>query len=1235
MGSLGCNNDAQNQPIKTNPNVDFSHTQVKALNSQFKLPPLPGERVEEYDNNKLQFDNTVPMEDSCKTQVLNFDDEPLIFNFGDEPQGFNFGDETQALNFDDEHQALNFGDETQLLDFGGETQVLDYIDGVENLGTQLLDVFDDLVADDSNNEGSDRTEVLDDISDDDSARRGSDQRLEKEKACPASASEEGPQVSTPLVTQSTLPRTGPVPRFTSIRVASLRASGLAARSLALKEPNCNCSSAQTNGLFSDQNDTRNNLLDPKVMDEIDKVHDSERDNQKGKGLRDGNKCRLGSLTVKKLDTKDSLFENERLPCNSENDGGESQLLLPVCDVELAGLSYIDSQELEELSQTNALKFVDMYIEKSNLLNSDCEMEGEKSTCGKSKLVSIAKGQQSLAKKVKNKITVGEVGIFDWDDKKEDEGGGDIFCRRKEEFFGSGSHVLQSLTEPQNPKKIQLDVCKDKEKQLDVRDKITVRSDSRVMLHKMKEDKKKTQEGEMKFKKNLAVEFDEQFVTDSSREQVEDIVSKTDVPEMLNVGPDTQMAAEAMEALFFGDLIANHTATDLQSNSNGPAEGFLEGKSMNKVLSSRKSVRVSDVGVTTRLSKKIKRHDNILCEDTPFSSAKLPENRKRAKSTAKKHISTSGSKNMDMVPSKIIGQRKSEVGSKSSHCKELNRSLEKTVTGSGHSIKQLNLPEEISTYAPIAYRTRHSKLVNKSKMPEHVPGDCREDINHVEVGAVEGNRVGRADVEASEILHAKRKSSKLGINQSGDLKKAKPNQPDQLYSDLTVMNNGIDTLTNPKGRRSQRSSSGNVNGFNNFDAQSKLSIQPEGIRPFISGRKISRSTAGNDSVSLTTKRKTRSSVRACAVVSSEDWSLEGTLSVKSSSKLGPQEAARDCNSADMKGRISTDEMAVQELQHHDRGVTYSLTLAKSAEMNDKIDRSPLEKCKASDSACPSPAQCMTPVNAASPVCMGDEYRKQSCKKNLSRSFLIREISSLIPKEQEPVSPLKDLRKRRDMSSIRVLFSHHLDENIIKQQKKVLARLGASEAISIMDATHFITDKFVRTRNMLEAMASGKPVVTHLWLESIGQVKVHIDEEAYLLQDTKKEKEFGFSMPVSLACARKLPLLQGRRVLITPNVKPSKETISGLVKAVHGQAVERIGRSALKDGKIPDDLLILSCEEDYRIWAAVYSSELLLNGIVIQKLEYERHSLFTDHVKRTRSTIWLKKDDLMFHPVTKLK
>lgn len=91
-------------------------------------------------------------------------------------------------------------------------------------------------------------------------------------------------------------------------------------------------------------------------------------------------------------------------------------------------------------------------------------------------------------------------------------------------------------------------------------------------------------------------------------------------------------------------------------------------------------------------------------------------------------------------------------------------------------------------------------------------------------------------------------------------------------------------------------------------------------------------------------------------------------------------------------------------------------------------------------------------------------------------------------------------------------------------QILARLGVSLASSIIEATHFIADQFVRTRNMLEAIASGKPVVTHLWIESCGQANCFIDEKNYILRDAKKEKEFGFSMPTSLSCASQNPLLQ---------------------------------------------------------------------------------------------------------------
>lgn len=90
-------------------------------------------------------------------------------------------------------------------------------------------------------------------------------------------------------------------------------------------------------------------------------------------------------------------------------------------------------------------------------------------------------------------------------------------------------------------------------------------------------------------------------------------------------------------------------------------------------------------------------------------------------------------------------------------------------------------------------------------------------------------------------------------------------------------------------------------------------------------------------------------------------------------------------------------------------------------------------------------------------------------------------------------------------------------------QILARLGFISTSNCSDATHFVTDSFVRTRNMLEAIACGTPIVTHLWLESCGRASCFVDEKNYILRDAKKEKELGFNMPASLAHARKYPLL----------------------------------------------------------------------------------------------------------------
>ncbi|XP_073063387.1 uncharacterized protein [Primulina eburnea] len=251
------------------------------------------------------------------------------------------------------------------------------------------------------------------------------------------------------------------------------------------------------------------------------------------------------------------------------------------------------------------------------------------------------------------------------------------------------------------------------------------------------------------------------------------------------------------------------------------------------------------------------------------------------------------------------------------------------------------------------------------------------------------------------------------------------------------------------------------------------------------------------------------------------------------------------------------------------------------------------------------------------CIGNSDKiKQPCDL-LASSPLTKELARLGYTDSLPDFLPKDLRRRRVKDNFCILFSQNLDTKVLKQQQKIAARIGISIATCCAEATHFVTNNFVRTRNMLEAIARGKPVVTHSWLENCEQAGYVVDEMRYILRDDRKEKEIGFSMPVSLNRARRQPLLKGCRVFVTPNVKPNADMIICLIEAVHGEAIKDTENTLTRDKSIPDDLLFISSEEDHTMCvpflkkgASIYNSELLLNGIVTQKLEYDRHQLFKE-------------------------
>ncbi|PON80285.1 BRCT domain containing protein [Parasponia andersonii] len=1175
MGSLG-DDDGANNSTKRNSVVDDPDSETQYFNSQAPTPAFSGGEVEFGDVGE-SVQGTMPVD-----EVITVED----------------AFETQFLDLADETQVMDFGVETQVVNLCGETQVLDDVNCIEHMETQLLDVFEDDNVGESDGEGTDCTEVLgdkDDISDDELGGENGSQSEDKAKGQCFSVlkySEEEPleqpktsskeqnhselrvHTVTPVPQASVEPKPGSQSmRLTSVRAASLRASGLAARNMSSKGTQSLSSSIPTSNMSSEKFDVNDNAVSTmKSGKDGDQDPDLGRFCEVINGSRSESMCRVGNLAVRKLFTETLDRENEDLPYDTSRADGVDSVQMHACDV--AGLSYVQSQEPGELSQLNALNFVDRFLEE-NAEEFDKEIDCGKSTGGKSELVSTVIGPQMLAKKANRKSIIGELGIYDWDDNREDEGGGDILCRRKEDFFGGGSLGRR----PSRSGFSRMEEQKDCRKQLNGNNKRmdVFNSDSKLLSHNFKAEGNLVFDAEGTLKRNLIKELDKQSDVDFGK-QMENDASKTDVPEMYDVGFDTQMAAEAMEALFYGEDTAKFDVNDAcqgakkRSNScKGPKQPL-----------SRKLSCVNDIGFASKQSKKTKRVNVSL-----VSSEKQSKNvRKQSKADPaikkskeakenEEYLNTNESKNSRKMSSQNIKKRK--AGCLNKGISELDSDNCTGNTSGSFSANKQHMQEKVSGLGPIACRTRRSMAAsNRFKNAENESIICREEMNNL-----------------TEVVLNEKRNKSIGIQALKVLTSRDAQSSKFEFANMAAPTNSnkLGALSCPRGRRSSRILSCQVCNSDKIDDPSVPSVQPE------VGQTITRHSRSC--------RQTRSSKDGHPITASVEQDLDRKLLQQG-----------------LDGILSGNAESGQ------RGAT--------------LTESPREKSKPSDLSCTTPVNRKIPINNVSPICMGNEYVDETCKRSLSRPSLLREICSLSATGPQATSVSKDLRKRREMADIRILYSHHLDDDIIKLQKKVLARLGASVASSITDATHFIADQFVRTRNMLEAIASGKPVVIPLWLDSCGQAKCFLDEKKYILRDAKKEKEFGFSMPASLACASQHPLLQGLRVLITPNTKPGIEIISSLVKAVQGQAVERIGRSALKDGVFPDDLLVLSCEEDYAICvpflekgAAIYSSELLLNGIVTQKLEYERYKLFTDHIKKTRSTLWLRKDGSKFLPVAKRK
>ncbi|KAH7835960.1 hypothetical protein Vadar_031451 [Vaccinium darrowii] len=843
------------------------------------------------------------------------------------------------------------------------------------------------------------------------------------------------------------------------------------------------------------------------------------------------------------------------PCTEAHDMRANSTLL-TSEHETAKLRYNQCEEPGESSQDNALGFVDQYLSFSKVNLSE-EVAQKKTGGQKSPPVSCAKGPQILARRANLGTTYGMSGTFEWDANEIHDREGDLLKERK-----------KSISYGEGPKTTSVTRCLG-DRNLDVQSQMIPRNQSKenfqgemidadcinssLIVLNSQEVGDALQACGMKF----VEEMDDQLNAEASEQQLEACGPGRDVPDTFDVGFDTQMAAEAMEALFYAPPPNSNVHSSPQDQEN-----MVEDSSKGSTGKCSFSKVCSNSGVTAR---------KLMPKNKPSKklSGKLLRPFRKNKRSRK-----------DLDP-ELSEANKEETVMERDNKKVDNRLVSPTFVES-YSLGEGPLQGKRGMFSPLANRNRSWSSVHPLEELKDPTKSSEQRMGAVMEAGVRKKRRKNGQVNSAfQVLSIQGKRPNISLRTSEEAKDFKVSQPGSHLK--------FTAWSYPRGKRTHRNVPCHSKGVSDICPPSALVKEEKG---------------GEDSMDIHKKSQVNSET-TCYSTESHKNSQRNSETNCFSFYVRRKRRSSACAHQLQASTAKQCEEKSGELDHE--------VFSSSADAaNESIELNILSNGNAelSLSKCPSPVNFTEGINLVPAIRDANEKGNQFLNRKLSRLPLTKELISLRFSGSLPNFTSKALRQRRDMANVRVLFSHNLDEDTIKQQKKILVRLGSSVASCCADATHFIADRFVRTRNMLESIALGKPVVTQLWLDSCGQASCFIDEKNYILRDAKKEKEIGFSMPVSLAHSRQHPLLKGRRVIVTPNIRPSNEIIVSLVKAVHGQVVDRM-EAAMTYEMIPVDVLILSCDQDYElcapflnIGAAVYSSELLLNGIIIQKLEFER-------------------------------
>lgn len=596
--------------------------------------------------------------------------------------------------------------------------------------------------------------------------------------------------------------------------------------------------------------------------------------------------------------------------------------------------------------------MDRFLSSSNV-DFFQEIEYGKATREKSPHVPSARGPLSLAKKIKARTQKEEKEPFKLVDSDQNDKGTGMFCKNIEASSNFGSYRRTYMR-------------KGWKKGGHLQNQGNFSRGNRC------EEKLVQGPGMVTENNNSIKELD--VWSSATRENDNAYSSVEHTEDLPDIGLDTQIAAEAMEALAFVAPPGSHfdDAHQPENALDGSLSGSAENESRLKSSSCRRNP-----GLQSIITKSKKRNVSSCSLSTVTSS-----------STCKQTD--------NQEPTPVSGKMKRISESKTTTEGQLENSTSSPICCEHVSLEQVCSQGEYICFQPAAKDTKSRNHESRQPMVKDQPSHHTErNISVKEEESIRHKRKEIGLVDDPLKSDARTKCLELYTNSCGVTRKKRLNHKVQVSPQLSASTSLLrtDSWVYPKRPRGKRK---RANVQINLDAPTILCIEGKEsrVRP-------TRSLEGQDDVDKSCFPHTRPLCKTS--------SIDNIRCLLQGNSVQPGSAG--------------DAMNFENL--HDM---HPLLLAH---VEISSNKSVTQSCSEIP-ATVTPCEGLKISNANH---IYNEHHKKPCDKNLPKSSLLKELIRLGVYEATQDLIWKDLRQRRDMTYVRVLFSKHLDDSVIKQQKKV--------------------------------------------------------------------------------------------------------------------------------------------------------------------------------------------------------